>query len=159
MAGGPAARVPGGVHRVLLLPRAVARHGPPTWLVSDRDRAFRDGRVSEFLQRHAIGRRYGAVGRKSSIALIERFWRSMKTEYVNGLFLYRSQVAIETRLRRYARWYNRERPHWGLANRTPAEVHCQQPERVPRRLTMGTLSVRFLHGDRRLPILRLARAA
>ena len=107
----------------------------------------------------AIGRRYGAVGRKGSIALIERFWRSMKTEYVNGLFLYRAQVTIEARLRRYSRWNNLERPHWGLANRTPDEVHRRRPGRVPRRLTTGTLSVRFLDGDRRLLILRLRHAA
>ena len=150
---------PTAAFAIRLLRRAIARHGVPTWLVSDRDRAFRNRRVNGFLRRHAIGRRYGAVGRKGSIALIERFWRSLKTEYVNGLFLYRSQVAIETRLRRYARWYNRERPHWGLANRTPDEVHRRQPARVPRGLTAGRLCLRFLDGDRRLPILRLARAA
>jgi len=142
-----------------LLRRALARHGAPTWLVSDKDRALRNKLVNGLLRRHAVRRRYGAVGRQGSIAIIERFWRSAKHEYVNGLFVYRPKVAIERLLRRYARWFNEERPHLGLRNRTPDEVYRGRPPRAARKLTRGVLHVRFLDGDRRLPILRLANAA
>ncbi|MHC4164699.1 MAG: DDE-type integrase/transposase/recombinase, partial [Planctomycetota bacterium] len=144
---------------VRLLRRALARHGAPTWLVSDKDRALRNKLVNSLLRRHGVRRRYGAVGRKGSIAIIERFWRSAKQEYVNGLFLYRPKAAIERLVRRYARWFNEERPHQGLRNRTPDEVYRGRPPRAAHKLTGGVLHVRFLDGDRRLPILRLANAA
>jgi len=144
---------------VRLLRRAMTRHGSPTWLVSDKDRAFRNKLVNALLGRHGIDRRYGAVGRKGSIAIIERFWRSMKNEHVRHLFLYRSTAAIDLRLKRWARWFNTHRPHQGLGQQTPDEVYRGRPPRQTRNLTAGTLSVRFLDGDKRLPILRLSRVA
>ena len=101
-------------------------------------------------------RRYGAVGRKGSIALIERTWRSMKQEYVRHLLLHRSIRALEARLRR---WHNGHRPHQGLGQCTPDEVHCGREPRRTCNVTAGALSVRFLQGDHRLPVLRLRRAA
>ncbi len=142
-----------------LLRHAIAHHGAPTWLVSDKDRAFRSKLVNALLRRHGICRRYGAVGKKGSIAIIERLWRSMKQEYVRHVFLYRSTAAIDKRLRRWARWHNAERPHQGLGQRTPDDVYVDRPRRATREITGGTLSIRFLDGDRRLPILRLREAA
>jgi putative transposase len=150
---------PDGRFAARLLRHAVARHGTPTWLVSDKDRALRNKLVNGLLRRHGVRRRYGAVGRQGSIAIVERFWRSAKQEYVNGLFLYRPKAAIERLVQRYARWFNEERPHQGLRNRTPDEVYRGRPPRTARTLTGGKLCVRFLDGDRRLPILRLANAA
>jgi transposase InsO family protein len=142
-----------------LLRRATRRYGAPIWLVSDKDPALRSRLLNAVLRRHGIRRRYGAVGRKGSIAIIERMWRSMKQEYVRHLLLYRSTGAIETRVRRWARWFNAERPHQGLGQQTPDEVYRGRPPRVARDLTDGMLHVRFLDGDKRLPILRLRRAA
>jgi putative transposase len=142
-----------------LLRQALAGCGTPTWLVSDKDRALRNRLVNALLHRHGIRRRYGAVGRKGSIAIIERMWRSMKQEYVRHLFIYRPTVAIERSLNRWRRWHNAERPHQGLRQQTPDEVYRGRPPRGTRDLTAGMLSVRFLHGDRRLPVLRLHRAA
>ncbi|MDJ0974707.1 MAG: DDE-type integrase/transposase/recombinase [Planctomycetota bacterium] len=142
-----------------LLQQAIGRHGAPTWLVSDRDRAFRSKRVNTMLGRYGIRRRYGAVGRKGSIAIIERMWRSLKQEYVRQLFLYRSRAAIDQRLRRWARWHNTERPHQGLEQRTPDDVYRGRPPTATRDLSGGTLPVGFLDGDRRLPVLRLRDAA
>jgi Integrase core domain len=102
---------------------------------------------------------YGAVGRKGSIAIIERMWRSMKQEYVRHLSIYRPTVAIERSLRRWRRWHNAERPHQGLGQQTLDGVYRGRPRRGTRDLTAGMLSVRFLDGDRRLPVLRLHRAA
>ena len=111
------------------------------------------------LRNHRIRRRYGAVGRSGSIAVIERTWRSMKQEYVRHLFLYRTASAIERRLTRWRHWFNADRPHQGLGQRTPDEIYGGRPPRQTRDVTAGTLSVRFLDGDKRLPILRLRDAA
>jgi hypothetical protein len=67
--------------------------------------------------------------------------------------------AIEKRLRRWMRWFNAHRPHQGLGQRAPDDVYHHRRPRPVRNLTAGVLSVRFLDGDQRLPILRLHRAA
>ena len=150
---------PSGSFAVRLLRTAVRRHGAPRWLVSDKDPVLRSERVQRFLTAHGVLRRYGAVGRKGSIALIERTWRSMKEEYVRHLFLHRPIRTLETRLRCWQRWHNAHRPHQGLGQRTPDDVYVRRPPRRARQVTAGTLSVRFLDGDPRLPILRLRDAA
>ena len=92
-------------------------------------------------------------------SLIERTWLSLKTEYVRHLFLHRSIRALEVRLRRWQRWFNSFRAHQGLEQRTPDDVYRGRRPRKARDVTAGALHVRFLDGDRRLPILRLRRAA
>ncbi len=138
-----------------LLRKAIIRYGSPTWLVSDNDSALRDRLVNTLLRKFGIHRCYGAVGRTGSIAIIERFWRSMKHEYVRHLFLYRSAPAIETRLRRCAAWFNEERAHQGLGQRTPDDIYFDRSAKPARDITGGTLQVRFHDGDRRFPVLRL----
>jgi transposase InsO family protein len=88
----------------------------------------------------------------------------MKEEYARGLFarglfLYRPLGTIERDLTSFVSWFNRERPHQSLGNRTPDEVHSGRSRRRPRALTRGVLAVRFIRGDHRLPLLRLRDAA
>jgi transposase InsO family protein len=128
--------------------------------ITDHGTQFTSAAFTRALVRRGIRRRYGAVGKTgSSLARIDRFWRSMKEEYARGLFLYRPLRVIERQLRSFALWYNTERPHTSLAFRTPDEVHGDRRPRPPRSLTRGVLAVRFIAGDHRLPILRLRRAA
>lgn len=150
---------PSAAFAVRLLRTAVRRHGPPRWLVSDKDPVLRSDRVQRFLTAHGVLRRYGTVGRKGSIALIERTWRSMKEDYVRHVFLHCPIRTLETRLRRWQCWHNAHRPHQGVGQRTPDNVYYRRRPRRARQVTAGTLSVRFLDGDPRLPILRLRDAA
>jgi hypothetical protein len=70
-----------------------------------------------------VKQRFGAVGRKSSIALIERLWKTLKDTL--GLRLLWPLAAedlmekVEMGLVHYAHF----RPHQGLAGSTPAEVY------------------------------------
>jgi hypothetical protein len=70
-----------------------------------------------------VKQRFGAVGKKGSIALIERLWRTLKDTL--GLRLLRPLVAedlmekIEIGLVHYAHF----RPHQGLGGATPAEIY------------------------------------
>ena len=84
---------PSGAFAVRLLRSAIRRHGPPRWLVTDKDPVLRSDLVQRLLTAHGILRRYGAVGRKGSIALIERTWRSMKDEYVRRIFRHRPRTS------------------------------------------------------------------
>ena len=142
-----------------LLRRAIMRHGAPTWLVTDKDRVLRSQLVNAFLRRHGVQRRYGRVGKKGSISIIERFWRSMKHEYVRRLFLYRSTKSLDGKLASYATWFNAHRPHQGLHQRTPDEVYSGAPRLLPKVIREGQLHVRFHDGDKHLPVLRLVNAA
>jgi hypothetical protein len=84
----------------------------------------------------------------------------MKNEYARDLLLYAPLRTIERRLRNYALFsFNAERPHQGLGMRTPDEVHFERRRRPRRAPSRAKLAVRFLHGDRELPILRLRRSA
>jgi putative transposase len=125
-----ASREPTASFAVRLLREAVARYGVPRWVVTDHGRQFTSASFTRALRQRGIRRRYGAVGRTGSLALIERFWRSMKEEYARGLVLYGSLPSIETSLRTYAAWFNRERPHEGPALRTPEEVHLHRSTRA-----------------------------
>ncbi len=150
---------PTAAFAVRLLREAVRAAGIPDWVVTDHGRQFTSLAFTRALRRRGIRRRYGAIGQSGSIALIERFWRSLKNEYAGGLFLYRPLRAIGADLARYAKWYNAERPHQGLGNRTPEEVHAgrTRPFRLPP--TRAVLRVRYLEDDRALPVLRLRHAA
>jgi hypothetical protein len=89
--------------------------GPP--------RCFK-GRISRSrLRRLGVRQRFGAIGKKGSIALIERLWRTLKDTL--GLRLLRPLVAedltekIELGLVHYAYF----RPHQALGGATPAEIY------------------------------------
>jgi len=62
------------------------------------------------------------VGRCLDNVFVERLWRSVKQEdiYLQG---YESVSELEAGLRRYFRFYNEERRHQSLGNRTPASVY------------------------------------
>jgi putative transposase len=138
---------------------AIHRWVRPPWVISDRDPVFTSRRFTRLLRRHAVRRRFGAIGSKATLARIERFWRTLKDGYVGGLFLYRPLRTIDRDLDRYATWFNRERPHEGLRGRTPDGVHYSRKQEQPRLIHRARLDVRFLRGDRNLPMVRLRRAA
>ena len=114
------------------------------------------------LRLQAIGdllRRYGAVRRHGSLALVERFWKAFKAEYAGRLVLYRPVASIERALAGYARWFNGHRPHQGLGQRTPDEVHFGTSTRAPSVPLRAVLDAQALDGDRQLPVLRLRAVA
>jgi len=115
--------------------------------------------VDRAAQQDAILRRYGAVSRRGSIALIVRTRRSLETEYVRHLFLHPWIRALAARLRTWQRCHNGHRPHQGLDPLTPDDVYRGRIPRRTRYVAAGVLSARFFDGDRRLPVLRLRRAA
>ena len=108
--------------------------------------------------------RFGAVGKKGSIALIERLWRTLKDTL--GLRFLRPLAAqdlaekIELGLCHYARF----RPHQGIGGATPAEMYFG---RTPSHLSAippprgrpsegpfdSPFCVEYLDAERLLPVL------
>src|ERR1039458_9587066 len=61
-----------------LISRTARRHGRPAHFISDQARCFKGQVFRRKLKRLKVKQRFGAVGKKGSIALIERLWRTLK---------------------------------------------------------------------------------
>jgi putative transposase len=112
---------PSGEQICILLDSARRAAGrAPRYIVSDQGTQFRDA-YRRWCARHDVRPRFGAVGKKGSIAVIERFFRSLKDECCRKILVPYSLEAMTAELCLYVRWYNEFRPHAALGGRTPAE--------------------------------------
>jgi len=147
-----------------LIGTAIRRHGTPRYLVSDRGRQFTARLLGRWLRSRGIRQRFGAIGKTGSIAIIERFWRTIKD--LLGLpfappFL-RSE--LERRLDATVTYYAELKPHHGLAGDTPSDRYCERETtsrnlRSPPRARLGEKSppvpfrVAYFRRNPRLPYL------
>ena len=157
----------------------------PQYLVSDQGRQFVAAGFRRWCRRRGIRQRFGAIGQYGSLAVIERFIRTLKTECTRRLITVPYRLAaFEQDLTLYCSWYNGHRPHTRLWGATPDEVYYHRrpavraprfeprqrwPRRAPcaspRTLIRGQpgvqldLAVRYLDGRRHLPIITLGRVA
>jgi transposase InsO family protein len=107
-----------------LLDRARRRAGgAPSYTITDHGTQFQD-EYRAWCERQGVKPRYGAIGKYGSIARVERFWRSLKSEaFGPGRRLVPLSLrAMLLLCNRYAAWYNVHRPHQGLVGCTPHEV-------------------------------------
>ena len=168
-----------------LLDRTIDEVGTaPKYLISDKASQFWCPEFKGWCDRKGITPRFGAVGKKGSIAVIERFIRSLKRECLRVILVPLREQAILHELALFADWDNEHRPHSALFGQTPAEVYrgvvpaCQLPRfepraKWPRRALCSSpqasvvgepggvirLDVRYHAGRRHLPIVSLKRAA
>jgi len=146
-----------------LLQKAMKASGSrPRHLVTDRGAQFTAVRMKRYLRGRGIRHRYGAVQSLRSLGIIERFWRSMKTEVATTLILLRGVRYFQAKLLRWSIWFNAHRPHQGIHGRVPAEVI--RPRRPPPPIDdvnrdEWVLLCEHFRDDRELPIYRLHRAA
>ncbi len=70
--------------------------------------------------------RFGAIGKHGSIAVVERFHRTVK-EILRLTIVPEDQAEFERELGLIIRWYNEHRPHDTLGGRTPNEVCFSRP--------------------------------
>ena len=147
----------------------------PRYVVADKGKQFWCRSFKRWCKRRGIRPRYGAVGEPASIAIVERFIRSMKQECTRCLLVPLSLEAMRREIRLYSTWYNTQRPHMTLAGRTPREVYegrtgrprrleprSKWPTRPRRRGADGDkfrLEVSYVQGRKHLPVVRLRRAA
>ncbi len=167
------------------LGRAAATAGTaPKHLISDQGKQFKADGFQEWCKRRSIGQRFGAVGKCGSIAVIERFIRTMKNECTRRLLVPYQRDALRKELTLYVDWYNVHRPHDTLDGATPDEVYyrrkpaCRKPRYEPRgswprgspcagpqvdirgrRGARLELEITYLAGRKHLPIFELKRVA
>jgi hypothetical protein len=156
----------------------------PAHLITDHGPQFTADEFQLWCRRRAMQQRFGAIGKYGSLAVIERFIRSMKNECTRAILVPFSTAAFEREIAFYVAWFNENRPHGWLGGRTPDEVYfgtmpaCRKPRfeprtRWPRRspcaqpqaLVRGRpgavveLHVGYYAGRKHLPLVALKRVA
>jgi len=98
------------------------RHGRPEIFNSDQGSQFTSEKFTGELEKREITISMDGRGRCFDNIFIERLWRSLKYEEV---YLKEYAVVPEARagIGSWFRFYNEQRPHQGLANRTPAALY------------------------------------
>jgi putative transposase len=101
---------------------ALRRHGRPEIFNSDQGSPFTSDAFTGVLLDAGIAISMDGRGRALDNIFVERLWRSVKHEdvYLKG---YATLPELLLGLTEYFAFYNRERPHQGLGNRTPEAVH------------------------------------
>jgi len=156
----------------------------PKYIITDKGRQFWCDSFRQWCHRKAIHPRFGVVGKYGSVAVIERFIRSMKNECTRHILIPLRLDAMRRELGSYVIWYNMHRPSQALGGRTPWEVYagfqpanatprfeprrnwptrgpCASPQTAirGRRGTKLTIVVGYVDGRRHLPVIELRKAA
>ncbi len=160
------------------LDRVTNRTGTkPAHIITDKGRQFIGKTFKSWCRRNGIRHRFGAVGEHGSVAIIERFIRSMKAECTRQILVPFRLDAMREELALYVTWYNEYRPHQGLHGMTPEEAYRGEASPgsslrfKPRpqwpmtgksqssRARRLHLTIKFVEGRRHLPVVELTRAA
>lgn len=155
---------PSGDAMAALMTAAAEGFGAPRHFVSDHGTYFTASAFRETLARLRIKPRFGAIGESGSIALIERFFRTVKTILRAAFSIPLIRRDLEDRLELALIHYAHFRPHQALGGATPAEVYLGLPPAhlaavPPPRGQPGhdvgepPFEISFLDEDGRLPVL------
>ncbi len=105
------------------LEEALRLHGKPEVFNSDQGSQFTSECFTGVLKREGIVISMDGRGRAFDNIFVERLWRNVKHEdvYLNG---YASVSELLIGLSKYFVFYNTERPHQSLGNKTPQTVYA-----------------------------------
>jgi putative transposase len=103
------------------LQEAIARHGRPEIFNTDQGVQFTSAGFLEELESRGIRVSMDGKGRFLDNIFIERLWRSLKYEEV-FLKAYGSVMEARRGIGGWISFYNEERPHQALGDRTPRGV-------------------------------------
>ena len=148
-----------------LFEAAVERFATPRHLVTDQGSQFIAKEFLDRLKQLGVMHRFGAVGKIGSIALIERFWRTLKQHLALKTFKPLVRDELEQRLVLGLHHYAFLRPHQGRAGATPAEVYFAQKPlshhaippprgRPGERVGVSHIQIDYLDPEQRLPFLK-----
>ncbi len=147
----------------------------PKYIISDKGSQFHPPASAKEKDNHPykawcklkkITPRYGAVGKHGSIAIIERFMKSLKNECTRRLILIPYDLdEMRQELMLYCTWYNQFRPHEYLKSKTPQEVYANSPPlkvldfKHNSEMPDLKLHISYLEGRKHLPIVEIKEAA
>ena len=105
-----------------LVEESIRKYGAPEIINSDQGVQFTNPSWIETLKENGIKISMDGKGRAKDNIWIERFWRTIKQEYVylnpcdDGLELYKG-------IRKYMQYYNYNRAHQGIGRQIPGVVY------------------------------------
>jgi putative transposase len=104
------------------LGEALRRHGKPEIFNSDQGSQFTSDAFTGVLKREGIAISMDGRGRVFDNIFVERLWRNVKHEdvYLKG---YATMIELTVGLAEYFTFYNGERPHQSLGQKTPDVVY------------------------------------
>lgn len=104
---------------------AIRCHGKPEVFNTDQGSQYTSHEFTGMLESQDIQISMDGKGRWADNIMIERLWRSVKYEEIYTKE-YASVGELIAALRTYFLFYNNERRHWGLEQKTPAEAYENQ---------------------------------
>lgn len=114
-------RQPGQRQICLLLSRAERKAGTaPKAIITDQGEQF-GADYRSWCEQRGVKPRYGAIQKSTSIAILERFFRTLKSECLRIAWVAFRPSAMRVEIECYLRWYHLHRPHQGLGGQVPAD--------------------------------------
>lgn len=107
---------------ITAIKEAMARYGIPCIINSDQGSQFSSEAYSRLLAANGIRQSMDGKARWVDNVIIERWFRSLKTEYVY-INDYNSPRELRAGVEGYTQDYNTLRPHQGLDQETPAAIY------------------------------------
>lgn len=111
---------------VTALEEALTRYGTPEIFNTDQGSQFTSEAFTAVLEDASIRISMDGKGRWMDNVMIERLWRSLKYECIY-LHAYDTGSEVRHGLKRWIDFYNTQRPHSSLDDRTPDEAYWQKP--------------------------------
>jgi transposase InsO family protein len=146
-----------------LVKHAAAKHSPPKHFISDQGSQFTSQIFRNALASLRINQRFGAIGQTGSVAIIERFWRTLKEMLLLKVRPPLHPDDLHARLRAGLYYYAHHKPHQGIKGATPAEIffgknpaciNAVRPHRAYENKSDGMLfEIAYLDPERLLPVL------
>ena len=136
----------------------------PKYLISDQGPQLKADSLAQYCKRKHIKHRFGAIGQHGSIAVIERFIRSLKDECTRRICIPLRAEDMVWELNLYVEWFNTYRPHLWLDGLTPHQRYHGLSRGPPiseaeiKNVRLD-LQVSYLEGRHHLPIVQLKKAA
>jgi transposase InsO family protein len=109
---------------ILTLSRLMRLYGKPAYIRSDNGAEYTANAVMKWLRDNNVGPAYIKPGGPWQNGFVESFNGKLRDEYLNREgFATRREAKIV--IEKWRQFYNNERPHSALGNRTPAEAGRQ----------------------------------
>lgn len=111
----------------------VRQYGKPQIINTDQGAQFTSDDFTSMVLGQEIKLSMDGRGRATDNIAIERFWRSLKYEHVY-LYSHATTRELSAGIREYVSFYNHDRKHQGINNKTPQQVYR------PKQATMTAFS-------------------
>ena len=115
-------------HAREILQQALARYGEPEIVNTDQGSQFTAQEFTDTVLESGAKLSMDGRGAWRDNVFVERLWRSVKYEHVYK-HAYDSVSAARAKIGQYLSWYNTQRAHSSLGDRTPDEAYwAQRPQ-------------------------------